>query len=375
MIRKQFSFRRYRTNLQNELDSAELYRLLASVERNGNRRDIFLQLAASELEHAEIWRRRLREQGVDPGAFKPSRKTRALGWLARHFGPRFVLPAISANEFLDRDSYAGQPDAHGLASAEQEHAKVLRAVVQSSTTPGLAGTDIAGAESWHRRGAGNDLRAAVLGVNDGLISNFCLLMGIAGSGSSAKAIVLAGVSGLVAGAFSMALGEWLSVTNARELALSQIAGEADELEQAPLSEQHELALIYQAKGLDKSDAIRIAERVMQDKEQALDTLAREELGIDPKELGGSPWSAASISCALFALGAALPLLPFVLLSGRAAITASIVAAVLALAGIGVLTSLFNGRSTWFSASRQIAICGVAAAFTYGVGMAFGASLA
>lgn len=375
MTKKQAAIRRYRANLQDELDGAELYRVLASVEQDRNRQDVFLQLSASELEHAEVWRKRLREQGVEPSAFQPSTKTRVLGWLMRRFGPRFVLPAISANEFMDRDKYARQSDARALASEELGHVEVLRAVAQNSASPGLAGSDIAGAEAWHRRGSGNDLRAAVLGANDGLVSNFCLLMGIAGSGAPAKAVILAGTAGLVAGAFSMALGEWLSVANARELAQSQIAKEAEELEHTPLAEQHELALIYQAKGLDKSDAIRVAERVMQDKGRALDTLAREELGIDPNELGGSPWSAAAISCALFAFGAVVPLLPFLFLSGFTAVSASIAFAVLALAGIGVLTSLFNGRSALYSAIRQIVVCCVAAAVTYGVGKFLGVSLA
>jgi VIT1/CCC1 family predicted Fe2+/Mn2+ transporter len=199
-------------------------------------------------------------------------------------------------------------------------------------------------------------------------------MGIAGAGTDNKVILLTGLAGLIAGACSMALGEWLSVTNARELATTQIAKESDELEQTPQAEQHELALIYQAKGLPRADAERVASELMKDKRAALDTLAREELGIDPTELGGSAVVAAATSFALFSLGAIFPVAPFVVMHGTPAILSSIAASVIALAGVGVLTSMFNGRSPWFSAARQVLFGCVAAAVTYGIGAALGVSL-
>ncbi|MBL6854068.1 MAG: VIT1/CCC1 transporter family protein, partial [Alphaproteobacteria bacterium] len=238
------------------------------------------------------------------------------------------------------------------------------------------GADIARAESWHRgASSGNNLRAAVLGVNDGLVSNFCLIMGVAGAGSSPRTVLLTAFAGLVAGACSMALGEWLSVTNARELAQTQIGKEAEELEQTPLAEQHELALIFQAKGMPKEDAQRVASSVMQDKKGALDTLAREELGLDPAELGGNPRSAAGTSFALFAAGAIVPTVPFLLFTGQmAAVIGSVAFSVLALALVGAFTSLFNGRSAAFSATRQIVFGCLAAAVTYGAGHILGVSL-
>jgi len=172
----------------------------------------------------------------------------------------------------------------------------------------------------------------------------------------------------------MALGEWLSVTNARELARTQIAREKEEIEQTPEAEQKELALIFQAKGLNRADAQRVAAEVMRDKESALDTLVREELGIDPAEMGGNPWSAAGFSFALFTAGAIFPVLPFLLTRGGSAIASSIGLSALALAAIGVVTSLFNGRSPWFSATRQVAIGCAAAAVTYAVGALLGVSL-
>jgi len=218
------------------------------------------------------------------------------------------------------------------------------------------------------------LRAAVLGANDGLVSNFCLIMGVAGAGTPNKIILLIGLAGLIAGACSMALGEWLSVTNAREFATTQIAREAEEIEQTPQAEQRELALIYQAKGLDKEEARRVAAQIMRDKKGALDTLTREELGIDPAELGGNPWSAAGTSFALFSLGAVFPIVPFIWLSSTMAIAVSVAASAIALAAIGTLTSLFNGRSPWFSAGRQVVFGCAAAAVTYGAGALLGVSL-
>jgi vacuolar iron transporter family protein len=232
-------------------------------------------------------------------------------------------------------------------------------------------------EPWHRRASGksgNNLRAAVLGANDGLVSNFCLIMGVAGAGTANRIILLTGLAGLVAGACSMALGEWLSVTNARELAATQIAKEAEEIEQTPQAELHQLALIYQAKGLQREEAQRVAAELMSNKKAALDTLAREELGIDPTELGGNPLSAASMSFALFSAGAVVPIVPFIWLQGATGIITSVVASAIALCAVGLLTSLFNGRSPWFSAARQAVFGCAAAAVTYGIGTLLGVSL-
>jgi VIT1/CCC1 family predicted Fe2+/Mn2+ transporter len=367
--------KRYRDNLRDELNGAALYTALAAVEKDPVRKDLFLQLAQAESSHAQLWRDKLAAAGVHDENFAPNLRTRLLARLARRFGPRFVLPTIAAAEFADRDKYAGQSDAHAISAEERGHAAVVQAVAANAGRPGATtGADIAGAEPWHRGASGNNLRAAVLGANDGLVSNFCLVMGIAGAGTPNHTILLTGLAGLIAGACSMALGEWLSVTNARELAQTQIAREAEELEQTPVAEQHELALILQAKGLPKADAQRAAEQIMQDKQGALDTLVREELGIDPAELGGNPWSAAATSFALFAAGAIFPVLPFFWLKGHSGIGVSVLASATVLCAIGMLTSLFNGRSPWYSAGRQLVFGCLAAGVTYGVGAALGTSL-
>jgi len=369
--------KRYQANLRDELDGAALYTTIAAAERDPVRRDLFLQLAQAEAKHADIWRARLAAAGIKEAPYIPTLRTRFLGRLARRFGPAFVMPTIATVEFADRNKYASQSDAQSISAEERGHAAVVQEIARTPALGSDAGAEIARAEPWHRGGgaSGNNLRAAVLGANDGLVSNFCLVMGVAGAGTSNRIILLTGLAGLVAGACSMALGEWLSVTNARELARTQISKEAEEIERTPQAEQHELALIYQAKGLPKADAERIAAELMSNKRAALDTLVREELGIDPQELGGNPLTAAATSFALFATGAIFPVVPFIGLHGVQAIATSIGLSAAALCGIGFLTSLFNGRSPWFSAARQAVFGCIAAALTYAMGSVFGISLA
>src|SRR6516162_9407950 len=177
----------------------------------------------------------------------------------------------------------------GSPAAERSHARIIEALAAGA--PGaLTGSTLARLEGRHRGMGGNALRAAVLGANDGLVSNLSLVMGVAGADLAGHTILVAGLAGLIAGSCSMALGEWLSVNTARESSQRQIATEADELEQVPEEEQEELSLIYQAKGLPEDLAKALAQRLIANKKTALDTLVREELGIDPDELGGSPWS-------------------------------------------------------------------------------------
>ena len=366
--------KRFQDNLRDELDGAALYTTIAAAERDPVRKDLFLQLAQAEARHAGIWRDKLAAAGIHEARYVPSFRTRLLGKLAQRFGPAFVMPTIAAAEFSDRDKYASQADAQSISAEERGHAAVVQEIARTPARSPVTGADIARAERWHRGASGNNLRAAVLGANDGLVSNFCLIMGVAGAGTGNSIILLTGLAGLVAGACSMALGEWLSVTNARELASTQIAKEAEEIAQTPQAEQRELALIYQAKGLPKADAERVARELMCDKQAALDTLAREELGIDPTELGGNAFSAAGTSFVLFAAGAIFPVAPFLWLHGVPAIAASIAVSAAALCAIGLLTSLFNGRSPWFSAARQAFFGCAAAAVTYGIGSVLGISL-
>jgi VIT1/CCC1 family predicted Fe2+/Mn2+ transporter len=229
----------------------------------------------------------------------------------------------------------------------------------------------------HRGMGGGNLRAAVFGVNDGLVSNASLIMGVAGaSGPSASGgvILLAGVAGLLAGAFSMAAGEYLSVRSQREMYEYQIGLEREELEEYPQEEAAELALIFQAKGLDREEARRLAEKIIADPDRALDTLTREELGLNPDELG-SPWGAALFSFVAFSAGASVPLLPFFFNAGMTALFAAIGLTAAALFGVGAALSLFTGRHAWRGGLRMLAIGGAAGGATYLIGRALGVVLA
>jgi VIT1/CCC1 family predicted Fe2+/Mn2+ transporter len=364
---------RYRENLQGEIDSASLYRALADTEPDPKIKQVYQRLAAVEDAHAEFWRRQLQRVGASVRNFKTGWRTRALGWLARRFGPQFVLPTINTLEARDSTQYDAQPEAvaGGLPGMERSHARILKAIEGRG---GAEGSAIARLEGRHRGMAGNSLRAAVLGANDGLVSNLSLVMGIAGAEASSNSILLTGLAGLVAGACSMALGEWLSVNSSRELYQSQIATEKYELEHVPDEEKEEMVLIYQAKGLGEKEARALAERLMANKGTALDTLVREELGIDPEELGGSAWAAAGTSFCLFSAGAIFPVAPYFALAGWPALLASLALSGLALATVGAGTSLFTGRHVAFSAGRQVAIGFVAAAITFGIGKLLGVSL-
>jgi vacuolar iron transporter family protein len=366
--------RRYRANLQGEVDSAGLYRALAETEGDPKVSEVYRRLSAVEEAHAEFWRGQLAKIGAKADSPRPDWRTRSLVWLARRFGPQFILPTLSTLEQRDVGSYDSQPEAvaGGLPSAERSHNRVVQALA-SSFPAGAAGSTLAQVEGRHRSG-GNALRAAVLGANDGLVSNLSLVMGVAGAEVAGQTILLTGIAGLIAGACSMAIGEWLSVTSSRELSQKQIDIEADELAHVPEEEKEELVLIYQAKGLDEAQARALADRLMSDKDTALDTLAREELGVDPGELGGSPYAAAASSFALFATGAIFPVAPFFWLSGVGAVATSAALSGLALMAIGAGTSLFTGRSFAFSAARQLFGGLAAAAITYGIGRLIGVAV-
>jgi len=366
---------RYRANLQGEVDGAALYRALAEAEADPRLKDVYGRLAAVEEGHAEFWRKQLDRIGAHAGRLGLGWRTRTLAWLARRFGPQFVLPTVNTLEQRDSGQYDAQAEAvaGGLPAAERSHARIVQAI-EAATPGGLQGSALARLEGRHRALGGNALRAAVLGANDGLVSNLSLVMGVAGAAVSEKTILLTGLAGLVAGACSMAMGEWLSVNSARELAQKQIAIEKAELEQMPEEEIEEIALIYEAKGLPRPQAEALARQMMANKETALDTLVREELGIDPDDLGGSAWTAAISSFLLFSVGAVFPVAPFLFLQGGIAVGASLVASGVALALIGAGTSLFTGRGIGFSALRQLLVGYAAAAITYAIGMLAGVTL-
>ncbi|HUR80391.1 MAG TPA: VIT1/CCC1 transporter family protein [Thermoanaerobaculia bacterium] len=360
-------------NLVDEWNGAALYDSLAQAEKDSRLAEVYRRLAAVERRHSDRWRKKLEDAGETLPEFRISWRTKTLGWIARHFGTKAVLPSVQSLERADTNKYATQSDARDFHGDERSHSRVIE--MMSSMRGGFAGADVMRLEGRHRSTGGNILRAAVLGANDGLVSNLSLVMGVAGAAMSERAILVTGLAGLLAGAGSMALGEWLSVQSSRELYRHQLETEEFELLTAPEEEEEELALIYQARGLDENEARKVAAGVMRNQNTALETLAREELGIDPDELGGSAWEAAITSFFLFAMGAIIPVVPFFFARGMSAVAMSVVFSTVALFILGAAITLFTGRSVMFSGSRQVLFGLIAAALTFGVGRLVGASLA
>jgi vacuolar iron transporter family protein len=362
----------FREHWADEMDGAAMYRALAE-RANGERREIFLELAAAEERHAGHWAAKLVELGEPepgPGDHHRRLRTRVLAWLARRFGPDTVFPLIQRAEMADAGHYDHVPEAsRSMATDERIHARVLAGL----TPAGVRAGGILRGERWHRGDASGAFRAAVFGVNDGLVSNLALIMGVAGGQVENRVVLLAGLAGLLAGAFSMGAGEFVSVSSQRELFEREIALEAEEIAVMPEEESNELALIYRAKGIGRAEAEALAARIMNDKASALDTMAREELGLNPDELG-SPWGVATSSFVAFAAGAAVPLAPLLVAEGTAALVGAALISAVALFAVGASISLLTGRSVSASGLRQLAVGGVAAAATFGIGRLIGVSV-
>ncbi len=335
---------------QEEKRSAWLYRVVAECERGTPREALFKELAQAADEQAELWQAIIvKKGGQAPAAFHPELRTRVVATLTRIFKPRAMRGILAAM-------------------------KVRGMVLYTQNPPHPMPTRVDDIGKRHQSGAaGNALRAGVFGVNDGLVSNAALIYGVAGASQEPSIIVLTGVAGLLAGAFSMSAGEYVSVRSQREMYEYQIGLERDELEEYPEEEAAELALIYAAKGMPMDEARQVADTLMQDPERALDALSREELGLNPDELG-SPWVAAASSFLAFTTGAALPLLPFLLSHGHA-LTASITLTALGLFAVGASMSLFTGRHAILSGARMLAIGGAAGLATWFIGAWLGVTLA
>lgn len=353
---------------QDERASAALYRQLAALSEE--HAPLLTTLAETEERHADHWNDLLRAEGRTPTPAAMPWRLRLLVWRARRFGVEQVLPAVIRGEAAARDRYRANPHAPDqMADDEVGHGRALALASNDSVGQGLAMAD-----ARHRITAGGALRAAVFGVNDGLVSNLALIMGVAGGTTDPGVILLAGVAGLVAGAGSMAAGEWVSVRSQRELYERELAVERWELEHFPDDEREELELIYRGKGMAAELAADVAEQIMRDPEVALDTLAREELGLNPGDLG-SPWAAAVSSFGAFAVGAIVPLVPFLFdLVGTAAVVVSALLSAVALTGVGATLSVFTGRPAWRSGLRMVLIGGGAAAATYLIGSLVGVTL-
>jgi VIT1/CCC1 family predicted Fe2+/Mn2+ transporter len=360
-------------NIQIEIDAWFLYQKLSENEEDPILADVFKQMSEIELSHAIAF---AKENKVDPTQIcKPSWRAKTINRIGKIFGYDYVLGALMDTEKSLADAVVSQKRKNKVpvVGNEDSHIKILRSILDNDTR--IAGNQLSRFEKRHRSVGGNAIRAAVLGGNDGLVSNFSLVMGIAGATVAQTGVLLAGMAGLLAGALSMALGEWISVKSSQELYENQMQLEMDELETNPEGERKELKLIYMAKGIPEDQAIKIVDELMKDKNLAHQVLVKEELGINAEELKGSAIEAALSSFFLFAIGAIIPVLPFMFLSGYQAIVLSTLLSAIGLFLIGAAITLFTGRNVWFSGFRQVIFGLAAAAVTFGIGKLIGVSMA
>lgn len=335
-----------------EKSSALLYHHVAMAEKGTPREKLFTQLGEAAEEQAQYWEQALLEHHIALSPYQPDLRTKMVIGLIQLLGPRAIQPILASMKVRGLSVYLGEVPGH--APPEEIEGKMLE-------------------KHHHALKKGGNLRAAVFGINDGLVSNASLILGIAGASSQVSFIVLSGIAGLCAGAFSMAAGEYISVRSQTELFEHQIALEKAELEQYPEEEAHELSYIYQARGLTKIDADIFAHKLLANQSHALKTLAREELGLDPDILG-SPWGAAVSSFFSFALGGFIPLLPFLCFSSKTSLTASIALTGLSLFSVGAVLSLFTGKNALYSGLRMLAIGSLAGITTYFIGSLVGSHI-
>jgi len=361
--------------LQMEVDAAFLYQKLSERYLEEPARTIFSKMSAIEQKHIVHFLKRVQVDLPHYSVPKPSFKARLQIKIADRVGYDFVINHLAAVEWKTAKSVIASKQAKGepITGYENVHLNILKSISVDNATNN-EGETLSRLEGKHRSIQGNSLRAAVLGANDGLVSNMSLVMGVAGAAQGSGTVLIAGVAGLLAGSISMALGEWLSVQSSREYYQRQIDIEAEELENSPEEEMNELTLLYQAKGMSEADARKLAEKVFSNKDTALDVLIKEELGIDKEGLGGSAYHAAITSFLLFSVGAVIPLFPFFFRSDNVAILLSLLFSTVGLFLIGSLITFFTGKSFLYSGFRQIIFGLTAAAITFYIGKAIGVGI-
>lgn len=350
----------YLKNWLEEMGSAYLYQIVAKQEADPTKKQLFLELASVAEKQASMWAKEGQKAGLDfPSSYRPDFRTRFVGVLLRYFSIqqlRFILSAMKVRGM----SVYSDPQLKHQQQHQHQHQLGIGAVQLEKRHKGLST-------------AGN-LRAAVFGVNDGLVSNMSLLLGLVGGSAELHTLILSGVAGLLAGACSMAAGEYISMRSQREFFEYQIALEKEELDLYPEEEAAELAYIYHARGLPKKAARELADHMISNPEKALDTLAKEELGLNPQDLG-SPLGAAVSSFVSFAFGALIPLLPFLLGLGHWMVASSILLTAITLFLIGAILSLFTNLSAFIGGLRMLAVGTAAGCLTYLIGHLIGVTLA
>jgi len=364
-------------SVQTEIDACYLYRKLAENEADDAVANIFRQMSEIEQGHAEAFA--LKAGMSIENLIRPSWRAKTLNFIGKIFGYDYVLGALMDTEKSLSNAIIKTKEKNKMeiTGAETNHVKILWSLLENDKN--ISGTQHAKFETKHRSVGGNAIRAAVLGGNDGLLSVFSLVMGVSGATAGAvggnHSVLLAGVAGLLAGAMSMALGEWISVKSSQELYENQMAIEMEELETNPEGEEKELALIYMAKGIPEEQARSMSAEIMKDKTHAHAVLVKEELGINAEELKGSAIEAALYSFLLFTIGGLIPVTPFIFTSGVHAIALSVIMSTLGLFLIGAAITLFTGKSVWYSGIRQVIFGLIAAAITFGIGELIGGAIA
>ncbi|MBK9254122.1 MAG: VIT1/CCC1 transporter family protein [Saprospiraceae bacterium] len=360
-------------NIQTEVDTGYLYEILANHENDEQIAIIFKQMSEIEKGHAIAF---LKKSNLPVTPYpSPSFRAKFIGYLGKVFGYDFILGMLLDTEKNLSNVIRTKKEQLKVENSisDTSHVTILKNILNQQTS--VSGSSLARFEKRHRSVGGNALRAAVLGGNDGLVSNFSLIMGIAGATSGNQEILLAGTAGLLAGALSMALGEWISVKSSQELYENQMNLEMEEIEINPEGEEKEVVLIYMAKGIPENDAKAMAKEIMVHKSKAHELLVKEELGINSADLKGSAMEAAVTSFILFAIGAIIPVIPYFFLTGMKALFLSVGMSAIGLFLIGSAITLFTGKSIFYSGSRQVIFGLAAAAITYGIGSLIGVQLA
>ena len=359
-------------NIQTEIDACFLYQKLAEHEEDPTIANVFRQMSGIEKGHAEAFAKK--EKISLENLIQPSWRAKTFDMIGRIFGYDYVLGVLMDTEKSISNAIITTKKSKNqeITGTETNHVKILRTILEKEEK--VTGAQLSKFESRHRSVGGNAIRAAVLGGNDGLVSNFSLVMGIAGATAGQQGVLLAGLAGLLAGALSMALGEWISVKSSQELYENQMQIEMEELETNPDGEMKELALIYMAKGIPEDQAYQMATEIIKDKSHAHEILVKEELGINEEELKGSAIEAALYSFFLFSIGAVIPVLPFMFTNGMHAIVLSVSLSAVGLFLIGAAITLFTGKNVWYSGFRQVFFGLAAASITFAIGKIIGVSV-
>jgi VIT1/CCC1 family predicted Fe2+/Mn2+ transporter len=343
---------------RDERDAAFLYRRLASAEQDATRRDLFERLAVVEDRHVARWEELFREGGRPLPSYRTAARTRALAWVATRFGPNVVLPLILAEEGREVQAYLGL----ARHSSDRQLHRAAVDIAADSAVHARELSEVMGREGepWHSGGAGGFLRSIVYGFNDGLTANFGLVAGVIGADVAPHIVIISGVAGAIADALSMGASGYLAAKSEAEVQAHQIDMERHEMRLMPDLEEDELAVIYEAKGLPPETARATAKAMMRDPAQALDAMVREELNIHPAEL--APLKDGLVTGTATAIGAFIPIVPFVLMDHGPAIWTSLTLSMLAHFAIGGARSLFTGRGVWASGRDMFVVgFGVAAA--------------